>query len=68
MSSHTARRSSVTSLYDTGLFDVRDMMSISGHTSLKNFEQYIKRGTIEQAERIAEKARKAQEIKLRKEA
>ena len=49
VSSHTSRRSAVTSLYDSNLYDVRDMMSISGHTTLKNFEGYIKRGAIEQA-------------------
>jgi len=68
VSCHTSRRSAVTSLYDSGLFDVRDMMSISGHRTLKNFEGYIKRGSIEQAERIAEKARKAKEIQLKKKA
>ena len=68
VSSHTARRSAVTSLYDTGLFDTRELMSISGHKSERVFENYIKRGAIKQAERIAEKARKAKEIKLRKEA
>lgn len=68
VSSHTSRRSAVTSLYNSGLFDVRDMMAFSGHTTLSNFEQYIKRGSIEQAERIAEKARKAKEIKLTKKA
>ncbi len=68
VSCHTSRRSAVTSLYNSGLFDVRDMMSISGHQTIKNFEGYIKRGSIEQAERIAEKARKAKEVKLKKEA
>ena len=39
-------------------------MSISGHTTLKNFETYIRRGAVEQAERIAEKAAKAKEVAL----
>ncbi len=68
VSSHTSRRSAVTSLYNSGLFDVRDLMSISGHQTIKNFEGYIKRGSIEQAERIAEKARRAKEIQLKKKA
>lgn len=68
VSCHTSRRSAVTSLYNSGLYDVRDMMSISGHQTIKNFEGYIKRGSIEQAERIAEKARKAKEVKLKREA
>lgn len=63
---HTSRRSAVTSMYDTGLYDVRDMMSISGHTTISNFEKYIKRGSIEQAERIAEKFAKDKNIKLKK--
>jgi hypothetical protein len=57
--SHSPRRSAITSLYNSGLFDVRDMMSVSGHTTLKNFELYIKRGKVEQAERIAQKAAEA---------
>lgn len=65
---HTSRRSAVTSMYDTGLYDVRDMMSISGHTTISNFERYIKRGSIEQAERIADKFTKAKNIKLRRKA
>lgn len=68
VSCHTSRRSAVTSLYNSGLFDVRDLMSISGHQTIKNFEGYIKRGSIEQAERIAEKAKRAKEKKLKREA
>lgn len=64
--SHTSRRSAVTSLYNTGLLDAKDIMSISGHTTLKNFEGYIRRGAIEQAERIAEKVAKAREVSLMK--
>ena len=41
ISTHTCRRSAVTQMYDSGLYDVRDMMSISGHTTLTNFETYI---------------------------
>lgn len=68
VSCHTSRRSAVTSLYDTGLYDTRELMSISGHTTLTNFEKYIKRGSIEQAERIAAKASRAKEIKMKKQA
>ena len=68
ISTHTCRRSAITQMYDSQLFDVRDMMSISGHTTLQNFEMYIKRGSLEQADRIAEKAKKAKEIRKRKEA
>lgn len=70
VSCHTSRRSAVTSMYDSGLYDVREMMSISGHQTLKNFEGYVKRGAIEQAERIAAKAAaaKARQANKRKEA
>ena len=64
VSSHTSRRSAVTSLYETNLLNEKDIMSISGHTTLKNFEGYIKRGAIERAESVAEKLAKAREIKL----
>jgi integrase len=66
VSSHTSRRSAVTSLYDSGLYDVRDMMSISGHTTQKNFEQYIKRDVIHQAERIAEKFKAAKVVNMKR--
>ena len=65
---HTSRRSAVTAMYDSGIYDLKDIMSVSGHQTLKNMEKYLKRDTVKQAERIAEKARKAKEIKMRKEA
>ena len=66
VSSHSARRSAVTAMYNSGLYDKKDMMSIIGHTTEKNFELYIKRGAVEQAERIAEKVRRAREERERK--
>ena len=71
VSSHTARRSGITSLYDSGVLDVKDMMSISGHTTLKHFEGYIKRTAEAQADSIADKlakAREAKTIRLKQEA
>lgn len=53
--SHTARRSALTNLYKTGLFNNREMMAISGHQSEKVFEKYIKVGVSEQADRIYQK-------------
>lgn len=53
--SHTARRSALTNLYKTGLFNNREMMAISGHLSEKVFEKYIKVGVSEQADRIFQK-------------
>ena len=66
VSSHTSRRSAITSMYNTGLYDVREMMSVSGHTTFSNFEKYIKRGSIEQAERIAEKAKAAAQMRRKR--
>lgn len=66
VSSHTSRRSAVTSLYETNLLNAKDIMSISGHTTLKNFEGYIKRGAIEQAESIAEKMAQIKKVSLMK--
>lgn len=65
VSSHTSRRSAVTSLYETNLLNPKEIMSISGHKTLKNFEGYIKRGDVEQAESIAEKFAKAKEVTLK---
>ena len=41
-------------------------MSISGHQSERVFENYIKVGTSEQAQRVGKKLMKAKEVKLRK--
>ena len=61
--SHTARRSAVTNMYKSGLLDKREMMAISGHTTEKIFEDYIKLGTFEQAKRIAEKLKASKDVK-----
>ena len=53
--SHAARRSALTNLYKTGVFDNREMMVISGHKSERVFEKYIKVGVSEQADRIYKK-------------
>ena len=66
VSSHTARRSSITNLYKSGLLDNREIMSISGHQSEKVFENYIKVGTSEQAQRVGKKLMKAKAIPLKK--
>lgn len=61
ISTHTARRSGITNLYKQGIFNTREMMAMSGHQSEKVFEEYIKVGVSEQADRIAEKVRLAKE-------
>ena len=68
VSSHTARRSSITNLYKLGVLNNREIMSISGHQSEKVFESYIKVGVSEQAQRVGEKLRKAKTIPLKKNA
>ena len=42
MSSHTARRSGATNMYLTGRMKTFEIMSLTGHTSEKNFFRYIK--------------------------
>lgn len=66
ISTHTARRSGITNLYKQGLFNNREMMAMSGHQSEKVFEEYIKVGVSEQADRIAEKVRLAKEMAKKK--
>ena len=41
VSSHTARRSLLTNLYQSGV-SAKDCMTISGHKSLSSFERYLK--------------------------
>jgi integrase len=63
ISTHTARRSGITNLYKQGIFNTREMMAMSGHQSEKVFENYIKVGVSEQADRIAEKVRLAKKTR-----
>lgn len=53
--SHTARRSGITNLYLTGIFDTVQMMSISGHKDEKVFADYIKLSSDEIADAIAKR-------------
>ncbi len=55
VSSHTARRSGITNLYLTGLFDEVQMMSVSGHKDAKTFREYVKLSSDEIADTIAKK-------------
>ena len=64
VTTHTARRSGVTNLYKTGILDTSEMMSISGHQTEKIFEQYIRMGKSEQADRIAAKYKMFMESKM----
>ena len=57
VTSHTARRSGITNLYLTGLFDTVQMMSISGHKDQRTLFDYIKLSSDEIADQIMEKVR-----------
>ena len=63
VSSHTARRSAVTNMTKRGELSKREMMAMTGHSTEKIFEDYIKLGTMEQAKRIADKLEKSKEEK-----
>lgn len=65
---HTSRRSMITTLHKSGLLSDREIMSISGHSTIKNFERYMKVKKAERATSIYEKFKKAKEIKLSKKA
>lgn len=68
VSCHTSRRSMITNLHRSGLFSDRDIMSISGHSTIKNYEKYMKITKSERATSIFNKAKKAREMKLKREA
>ena len=68
VSCHTSRRSAVTSLYNSGILDTKDLMSISGHATMKNFEQYIRRDDVSQVKRVAMALKAAKQNKIKKEA
>lgn len=51
VSSHTARRSLLTNLYQSGV-SARDCMAISGHKSLSSFERYLKVSYEQSMERL----------------
>lgn len=55
VSSHTARRTGITNLYLSGMFDNLQMMSISGHKDTATFLDYIKLSGDEIADRINSK-------------
>lgn len=61
VTSHTARRSGITNLYLTGLFDIVQMMSISGHKDQRTFLEYIKLSSDEIADKIMAKLRQSEE-------
>ena len=60
VTSHTSRRSEITNLYLTGLFDTVQMKSISGHKDQRTFFDYIKLSSDEIADKIMEKLRQSE--------
>ena len=53
ISSHTARRSAATNMYNSGRMKTLQIMLITGHTTEKNFFRYIKIGREENAKNIS---------------
>lgn len=53
ISSHTARRSAATNMYQTGRMTTYEIMALTGHTTEKSFFRYIKTTNTEKAKRIA---------------
>ena len=68
VSCHTTRRSMITSLHKSGLFSDREIMSVSGHSTIKSYEKYMKVKKTERATDIFNKFKKAKEIKMQKKA
>lgn len=67
VSSHTARRSGITNLYNTGLFDTRELRAMSGHKTDENLDLYIKTSISEQATKIYDKLNKLRNERRAKE-
>ena len=53
VSTHTARRTGITLLYKSRLFDIPQMMHVSGHRDTRTFMEYIKLSGKEIADSIA---------------
>ncbi|MDU1905986.1 MAG: phage integrase SAM-like domain-containing protein [Dysgonomonas sp.] len=60
---HTARRSAITNLYLTRLFDTYQLMSISGHKTEKAFKGYICLSSEEIADEITRKLEEQEKLK-----
>ena len=63
VATHTSRRSGTTNLYKTRALTSKEMRSITGHESQKNFEGYIRIGISEQVQRVGDKIKAAMEAK-----
>lgn len=58
ISTHTARRSGITNLYNLGVLDNRELRSISGHQSDQTLDIYIKTSASEQSTKVFNKLMK----------
>ena len=50
---HTARRSGITNLFISNKFNLMQMMSISGHSDIRSFKEYIRLSDEQMAEEIS---------------
>lgn len=50
---HTARRTGITNLFISGKFNTMQMMSISGHSDIRSFKEYIRLSDEQMAEGIS---------------
>lgn len=66
ITSHTARRSGATNLYKLDVLSDQEIRSITGHQSQKVFENYIRIGISEQAQRVGDKILAAKGAKKKK--
>jgi len=53
ISSHTARRSAATNLYELGRLKISEIMSLTGHKTESSFQKYIKTSREDKARQIA---------------
>ena len=56
VSLHTARRTFITNVYQSGKFSVEFMMKLSGHTKYDTFKRYVRLSLDEYADDIAKSA------------
>lgn len=63
ITSHTARRTGITSLYNTGLLDTRELKAMSGHKTDSILDLYIKTSIEDQSTKIYDKLSKLQNEK-----
>lgn len=68
VSCHTSRRSMITTLHKSGLFSDREVMSVSGHSTIKSYDMYVKVRKTERATTIYEKYKAAKVVKIKKKA